>query len=84
MKGSVARPVWPAQAAKTATRRANDPTATEDLESTQDTLMDPFNRVTLAVLEEYSAAKVKGYDPYNATVAAHRPVDAWQRKRKRD
>jgi hypothetical protein len=88
MKGSVLRPVWPAQAAKTATRPAKDqtrrPTTIDDLESTQDTLIDPFNRITLAVLEEHAAAKVKGYDPYNTSAAAHRPAEAWQRKRKRD
>jgi hypothetical protein len=87
MKGSVPRPVWPAPAAKAATRPGNDqtrrPTATE-LDAQTEPTIDPSNQITLAVLEEFSAAKAKGYDPYNASAAAHRPPHAWQRKRKRD
>jgi hypothetical protein len=93
MKGIVQRPQWPAPAAKTATRpghtnSTNDQsrpsnTAT-DLDETAAGPIDPFNRITLAVLEEYSAAKTKGYDPYNTSAAAHRPRTVWDRKRKRD
>ncbi|MEJ0039407.1 MAG: hypothetical protein WDO68_25735 [Gammaproteobacteria bacterium] len=88
MKGNVLRPKWPAQAAKTATHPAKDqtrrPTSTADFDARSEPPIDPSNQITLAVLEEFSAAKAKGYDPYNASAAAHRPVDAWQRKRKRD
>jgi hypothetical protein len=49
----------------------------------EDPPIDPTNRITLAVLEEYSAEKSKGYDPYNAS-ASRRPVDAWKRRPKRD
>jgi len=46
--------------------------------------IDPSNRITLAVLEDYSASKSRGYDPYNASAAKHRPADVWKRKPKRD
>jgi hypothetical protein len=87
MKGSVPRPVWPAPAAKAATRPAQDksrPSSTADLDAQTDAPIDSSNQITLAVLEEFSAAKARGYDPYNASAAAHRPRDVWQRKRKRD
>ena len=84
MKGTVRRPQWPAPADKTAThaRRTHDLTTPE--EPAIDDLAGASNRITLAVLEEYSAAKSRGYDPYNASGAAHRPIDAWKRKPKRD
>lgn len=87
MKGSVPRPVWPAPAAKAATQPARDQTGrstTADFDAQGDPPIDPSNQITLAVLEEFSAAKAKGYDPYNTSAAAHRRPDAWQRKRKRD
>lgn len=87
MKGTVPRPVWPAPVAKTTTRRAQDPTRRQtaaDFDAHSEPPIDPSNQITLAVLEEFSAAKTKGYDPYNTSAAAHRPPDAWQRKRKRD
>ena len=87
MKGSEPRPVWPVPAAKTATQPANDqtrqPTAT-DSDAHGERPIDPSNRINLAVLEEFQVAKSRGYDPYNASAAAHRPPDVWQRKRKRD
>jgi hypothetical protein len=87
MKGSVLRPVWPAPVAKATTRSANkkmrQATAT-DHDAQSEPPIDRSNGITLAVLEEFSAAKTKGYDPYNASAAAHRPADIWQRKRKRD
>jgi hypothetical protein len=88
MKGSVLRLLWPAPAAeKAATRPATDQTrrhtvTTLDLQARAG--VDPFNEITLAVLEEFSAAKAKGYDPYNASAAARRPTDPAQRRRKRD
>lgn len=87
MKGTVQRPQRPAPAAKTATPPANDQTRrriTTELETQAEPPIDPSNRITLAVLEEFSAAKSKGYDPYNASAAAHKPRFAWERKRKRD
>jgi hypothetical protein len=86
MKGSVLRPVWPAPVAKATTRSANKKirqTATDN-DAQSEPPIDRSNEITLAVLEEFSAAKTKGYDPYNASAAAHRPADIWQRKRKRD
>lgn len=84
MKGTVQRPQWPAPAAKTATPPAKDQTRQRSTTELEEPPIDPSNRITLAVLEEFSAAKAKGYDPYNATAAAHRPRYAWERKRKRD
>ena len=87
MKGSLLRLLWPAAAAKTATRQSQDATRRRtitNLDSQDGRPIDSFNEITLAVLEEFPAAKAKGYDPYNATAAAHRPGDTWQRKRKRD
>ncbi|MEJ1964771.1 MAG: hypothetical protein WDO56_25845 [Gammaproteobacteria bacterium] len=80
MKGTVPRPYWPAPAGKTAThtQRSNDQT------NEREPPIDESNRITLAVLEEFSAAKARGYDPYNASAARHRPVDVWKRKPKRD
>jgi hypothetical protein len=80
MKGSVRRPPWPAPAAKTASQSGP---AQQTERQEDDPPIDPKNRITLALLEEYSAEKSKGYDPYNAS-ASRRPVDAWQRKPKRD
>ncbi len=89
MKGSVPRPPWPAPVAKATTRPANDQTRPPDTRSStsdaqSEPPIDPSNRITLAVLEEYKVAKLKGYDPYNTSAAAYRPRDVWQRKRKRD
>ena len=87
MKGSLLRLLWPAAAAKTATRPAQDATRRQtitNLELQAEQPIDPFNEITLAVLEEFSAAKAKGYDPYNASAAAHRHADTGQRKRKLD
>lgn len=87
MKGSVPRPQWPAPLAKATTRATNDQTrrrTATHLDAHAEPPIDPTNQITLAVLEEFSVAKAKGYDPYNASAAAHRPPDVWQRKRKRD
>jgi hypothetical protein len=86
MKGSVPRPPWPAPVAKATTRSASDNSRPKnsDLDTHTEPPIDPSNRITLAVLEEFSAARMKGYDPYNTSAAAYRPADAWQRKRKGD
>jgi hypothetical protein len=83
MKGSVRRPPWPAPAAKTASQSGPAKDSGQQTGGQDDPPIDPTNRITLALLEEYSAEKSKGYDPYNAS-ASRRPVDAWQRKPKRD
>ena len=80
MKGTVRRPHWPAPADNTATHARR----THDLTTPEEPAIDESNRITLAVLEEFSAAKSRGYDPYNASAAAHRPIDVWKRKPKRD
>jgi len=88
MKGSVLRLLWPAPAAaKAATRPATDQTgrhAVTNLDLQTERRVDPFNEITLAVLEEFSAAKAKGYDPYNTSAAARLPAGPTQRRRKRD
>ena len=87
MKGSVPRLLWPAPAAaKAATRPGKDQTrrqTTPDLDAHAERPVDRFNEITLSVLEEFSAVKARGYDPYNTSAAARR-LDAGQRKRKRD
>ena len=83
MKGSVPRPQWPApKAAKTATRSEATQTRPDDgIESP----IDRSNRITLAILEETSAAhRAKGYDPYNTSATVPRRPDVWKRKPKRD
>jgi hypothetical protein len=88
MKRSVLRLLWPAPAAaKAATQPGKDQTRQQtapDLDAQAEPPVDPFNAITLAVLEEFSAAKTRGYDPYNASAAARRPPDTGQRRRKRD
>jgi hypothetical protein len=88
MKGSVLRLLWPAPAAaKAVTRPATDQTrrhTVTNLDLQAGAGVDPFNEITLAVLEEFSAAKAKGYDPYNASAAARQKPDLKQRRRKRD
>lgn len=85
MKGSAPRP--PRPAARTAngstTAEARRSPVVSDPGTPGEAPIDPSNEITLAVLEEISAARAKGYDPYNNSTAAHRP-DAWDRKRKRD
>ena len=71
MKGIVARPEWPAPSNKKA-----DPKATPTKEP------DLVSRFTLALLDEYSEPKGKGYDPYNTDAGKRR--DVWSRKPKRD
>jgi hypothetical protein len=80
MKGTVRRPQWPTPAAKPATQAQQ----TYDEPGQEGPAIDASNRITLAVLEDYSAAKSRGYDPYNASAAKHRPPDPWKRKPRRD
>jgi len=88
MKGTVQRPHWPAPAEKTATHsrpgEARRTTASTALDALSESRIDPSNQITLAILEESSVARTRGYDPYNKSAPAHRPADAWHRKRKRD
>ena len=82
MKGSVPRPHWPAPAAKTATTHRK--TSAADLKALAERPVDPSNQITLAVLEESSVVRAKGYDPYNKSAAGQRHAEVWHRKRKRD
>jgi len=68
MKGTKPVPVWPVPAA------TSTPTARP-----QKTL----SRITLALLDEYSEQKNRGYDPYD-TRATGPTTDVWRRKPKRD
>lgn len=86
MKGTGPRPQWPAPAAKTGTpaaathaRQSNPRASSQEPEPP----LDPDNRITLSLLEEYSAERAQGYDPYNAS-ATRKPPDVWKRKPKRD
>jgi hypothetical protein len=71
MKGTVLRPDWP-----TPPKKKADPKAA----STQEPELR--GRITLALMDEYSERKGKGYDPYNTDVGKRR--DVWCRKPKRD
>jgi hypothetical protein len=42
-----------------------------------------MSRITLALLDEYSEMKGRGYDPYDTGATARGP-DIWRRKPKRD
>ncbi len=87
MKGTVPRPLWPAPADKTATHSRPAHTGgvnTADLGALTEPPIDASNQISLAVLEESSLTRVKGYDPYNKSAPGPRPADAWHRKRKRD
>jgi hypothetical protein len=42
-----------------------------------------MTRITLALLDEYSEHKGRGYNPYDTGIAARSP-DVWRRKPKRD
>jgi hypothetical protein len=84
MKGSVPRPPWPAPEAKTATRTDATSSRSARPDDGSEPSIDRSNRITLAVLEETSAAhRARGYDPYNTSVTVPRPTDVWKRKPKR-
>jgi len=74
MKGTVPRPNWPAPAVNSATHPKS---RTHD-----QPLRDSSNRITLALLEEHSASRSRGYDPYNASAPPPRG-DIWASKPKR-
>lgn len=85
MKGTVSRPPGPAPAETTATHsRPGEARRTTALDTLSEPRIDPANQITLAILEESSVARTRGYDPYNKSAPAPRPADAWHRKRKRD
>jgi hypothetical protein len=67
MKGTKPVPAWPMPTEPQPTAR---PTKT-------------ISRITLALLDEYSEQKNRGYDPYD-TRATSRAPDVWRRKPKRD
>ena len=71
MKGTALRPQWPTPPNKKA-----DPKATTTREP------DLATRFALALMDEHSERKGKGYDPYNTDAGKRR--DVWSRKPKRD
>jgi hypothetical protein len=70
MKGTAPKTAWPLPAETPA------PTPTTRPEKT-------IGRITLALLDEYSEQKGRGYDPYDTGRAVRNP-DVWRRKPKRD
>jgi hypothetical protein len=68
MKGTKPVPVWPMPTAT--------PTPTTKPAKS-------LSRITLALLDEYSEHKSRGYDPYDTGAKARTP-DVWRRKPKRD
>ena len=68
MKGTKPVPAWPLPA-------ATPPTAARPEKK--------LSRITLALLDEYSEQKNRGYDPYD-TRPTGRTMDVWRRKPKRD
>jgi hypothetical protein len=72
MKGTAREPSWPAPVDS----QTSTPTPAARPEKT-------ISRITLALLDEYSEQRGRGYDPYDTGRAA-RHVDVWRRKPKRD
>jgi hypothetical protein len=68
MKGTKPVPVWPM------------PTETPQPSARPE---ETISRITLALLDEYSEQKNRGYDPYD-TRPMSRATDVWRRKPKRD
>jgi hypothetical protein len=93
MKGTAPRPLWPARVddtdssaqagAEPGPATARQRAAAPDGAAQRGTTPNAMSRITLALLDEYSAASAGGYDPYN-TNAGRRAADAWRRKPKRD
>jgi hypothetical protein len=74
MKGTVPQAVWPAPA----NNDSEKPGA-----ATAKTEKNAISRITLALLDEYSEEKRRGYNPYDSRDVA-RQADVWRRKPKRD
>jgi hypothetical protein len=70
MKGTSPQPAWPLPTETQATTPTAKPEKT-------------ISRITLALLDEYSEEKGRGYDPYD-TARVARAADVWRRKPKRD
>jgi hypothetical protein len=73
MKGTTPQTGWAALA------ESQTPMPTPKARPTSKTI----SRVTLALLDEYSDQKTRGYDPYDTRSSA-RSADVWRRKPKRD
>jgi hypothetical protein len=71
MKGTAPQTAWPMPA------EPQTPTPTARPEKT-------ISRITLALLDEYSDQKGRGYDPYDTSPTVQRDPDVWRRKPKRD
>ena len=74
MKGTVPQAVWPAPAKND----SNTPGA-----AAAKPKKDAISRITLALLDEYTVEKGRGYNPYDSPEVA-RKADVWRRKPKRD
>jgi hypothetical protein len=87
MKGTVMRPPGPATAATASASQKQTPgntsTGKDGIVGEERPVSPSANLITLAVLEEHSAQRARGYDPYNAGVSPA-AVEAWKQKRKRD
>jgi hypothetical protein len=70
MKRTAREPAWPMPAENEASMPTAKPAKT-------------ISRITLALLDEYSEQKGRGYDPYDSGTTT-RTVDVWRRKPKRD
>jgi hypothetical protein len=81
MKRTVLRPPGPGIAATTAHPRTSRSTENDKLTGETPSGRASDNRITLAVLEQHSGERGRGYDPYNASPS---PVDvqAWKRRQK--
>ena len=67
------------QASRSAPAETQTPMPAPKAKSAEQTI----GRITLALLDEYSDQKTRGYDPYD-TRSAVRSADIWSRKPKRD
>lgn len=82
MKPTVPRPPGPAIAATTAHAPAsNHSTGKSDTLPGEEPPTASDNQVTLAVLEQHSLERARGYDPYNAS-ASPMDIQAWRRRQK--
>lgn len=78
MKGTVPTVAWPVPAKK------DSNTSAGAARTNAKPKKNSVSRVTLALLDEYSEEKVRGYNPYNSPTVARKGEDVWRRKPKRD
>lgn len=80
MKRTVLRPPGPAIAATTAHPSGTDRSRSQKIAG-EDRPAKPDNLITLAVVDQHSVERARGYDPYNAS-ASPLDVKAWKRRQK--